>query len=142
MIYLDTSAFVKLYIRESGSESVQRIIEAQDDPLPVWELLEAEFMNALRLKMFWKELDAESVNRLLHLFVRRRRKGFYFLPEIDRAALMADFRTLSAETPRLGCRTLDILHVACALQVEPTLFLTFDQRQRDLARHAGLDVGP
>ena len=142
MIYLDTSALVKLYIREAGSESIQRLVEEQDDPLPIWELQEAELTNALRLKVFWKELESDDVDRLLDLFARRKRKGLYFFPAIDRPALMADFRKLSLATSRLGCRTMDILHVACALQIEPTRFVTFDLRQRELAREAGLQTAP
>ncbi|MBM4156595.1 MAG: type II toxin-antitoxin system VapC family toxin [Lentisphaerae bacterium] len=53
---------------------------------------------------------------------------------------MGAFRDLCQSTPRMGCRTLDILHVACALQLKPTEFLTFDHRQRKLAAHAGLKV--
>ena len=39
-----------------------------------------------------------------------------------------------------GHRTLDIFHVATAMHLRATHFLTFDNRQRDLARHAGLEV--
>lgn len=48
MLYLDTSALLKLYLRESGSEAVQARVAAQDLPLPVWEIQEAELVNALR----------------------------------------------------------------------------------------------
>ncbi len=53
---------------------------------------------------------------------------------------MAEFRRLSANTPRLGCRTLDILHVACACQLKPDRFLSFDTRRIELAKAAGLSV--
>ncbi len=42
MLYLDTSAFLKLYIREAGSEQVQSMVVSQFEPLPVWEILEME----------------------------------------------------------------------------------------------------
>jgi predicted nucleic acid-binding protein len=41
-----------------------------------------------------------------------------------------------------GYRTLDILHVATALQVEADQLLTFDASQSALARAAGLGVAP
>ena len=53
---------------------------------------------------------------------------------------MKTFRLLSAETPRLGCRTMDILHVARAVEIAATSFMTFDGQQRELALHAGLKV--
>lgn len=142
MIYLDTSAFIKLYFREDGSEQVNQLITSQDDPLPVWELQEAELTNAFRLKVFWQELSLADAGKLLDLFNDRKQKGQYYVPELDRVAVMESFRKLSAHTPELGCRTLDILHVACALQLQPTRFASFDQRQRALAQRAGLEVFP
>jgi hypothetical protein len=67
-------------------------------------------------------------------------KGLYYTPEIRRAQLMQAFRRLSALTPELGCRTMDILHVACACQLEPDWFISFDNRQKSLAEQAGLTV--
>jgi len=37
---------------------------------------------------------------------------------------------------------MDIFHVACAVQMAATEFLTFDRRQRLLAAHAGLVATP
>lgn len=139
MIYLDTSAFLKLYLRESGSQEVQDFVAAQDDPLPVWEILEGELTNALRLKVFWEEITKEQADAQIILYRQRKQQGFYHVPEIDRGALMDAFRILSQETPRLGCRTLDILHVACASLLKPQAFITFDDRQRVLAEHADLE---
>jgi len=142
MLYLDTSAFLKLYIRESGSEIVQDIVTGQSDPLPTGEILEMELLNAFRLKVFWNELAGEEAVRLAGLFGRRKTRGLYFVPDLNRAALMADFRDLSLHTAELGCRTLDILHVACARQLEPASFVSFDQRQRSLASAVGIHVLP
>jgi predicted nucleic acid-binding protein len=142
VIYLDTSAFLKLYIREAGSEFVQEIVTSQDDPLPVWDLLQAEVINALRLKVFWQDIRVDEANRLIKLFDERLQRGQYFVPEVDRHVLLSDSRSLGEHTPQTGCRTMDILHVACALQTRPVHFLSFDGRQRDLATLAGLAVLP
>jgi predicted nucleic acid-binding protein len=40
--------------------------------------------------------------------------------------------------PKLGTRTLDSLHVACALELKAERFWTFDERQGKLAKAAGL----
>ena len=101
MIYLDTSALLKLYIREEGSEIVQKWIEAQDEPLPVWDFQHMELTNALRLKVFWGDIAAPEADRLIHLFERRLRRGQYFYPDIDRAEINASFQELSRETSRL-----------------------------------------
>jgi predicted nucleic acid-binding protein len=62
MLYLDTSALLKLYIRETGSEAVHSLVVSQDLPLAIWEIQEAEFINALRLKVFWKEITTENAD--------------------------------------------------------------------------------
>lgn len=140
MIYLDTSALVKLYVLEAGSEFVQSCLSEQDDPLPIWELQEAELANALHLKVFrneWTEAEAELQIEHFH---SRKQRGLYVFPEIDRVELIREFHRLSLETPRTGCRTMDIFHVACALQIPSCRFLTFDGRQGKLARMAGLEM--
>ena len=101
MIYLDTSALLKLYIHEAHSEAVQEWVESQDDPLPVWDLQQMELKNALRLKVFWGDLSATQADRLIQLFEQRLRRGQYYYPDIDRAELHAAFHDLSRETMRL-----------------------------------------
>lgn len=142
MIYLDTSAFIKLYFLEQGSEFVQSCVVDQDEPLPVWELLRAEFMNACRLKVFWKDISEPDADRLIASFDDRLKRGQYFVPEIDRSELMEQFRSMSIRTARLGCRTLDILHVACASQLKVDSFVSYDERQRALAKEYGMHILP
>ena len=43
-------------------------------------------------------------------------------------------------TAQGGHRSLDILHVATAIHLGAKEFLTFDERQRTLAQHAGLQL--
>lgn len=142
MIYLDTSAFIKLYFLEEGSDVVQRHVMEQDEPLPFWEILEAEMANACRLKAFWGDITPEQADERIGLMEQRLQRGQYFVPEIDRSALMRAFRILSQHTPKLGCRTMDTLHVACAMQLRVGTFISFDARQCALAAQAGLSVLP
>ena len=142
MIYLDTSAFLKLYVRERVSAVVAERVEAQDEPLPIWDVLEAEFINAFHLKIFREEITPEQAAAQIELFTSRKRRGLYFVPELDRVALMDTFRKMTRRTAELGCRTMDILHVACALQLSVDTFMSFDQRQRALGRAMGLHVLP
>ena len=48
----------------------------------------------------------------------------------------------SAIISYLGCRTLDIIHVAAALVIGAREFVTFDGRQGAMAKQAGLAVKP
>ncbi len=116
------------------------MVSSQSDPLPIWELQEMELTNALRLKIFWGEISPADANRQLELFERRKEKGHYYFPDLDRAAFLTTFQRLSIHTPELGCRTLDIMHVACAVLLEPDLFVSFNAGQRILAARVGLAV--
>jgi hypothetical protein len=42
------------------------------------------------------------------------------------------------ETPAVGCRTLDVLHVAAAKLMSVSEFCSFDTRQSNLASRVGL----
>jgi predicted nucleic acid-binding protein len=42
--------------------------------------------------------------------------------------------------PKLGMRTLDTLHVACAMEVKAERFWTFDQQQEKLAKAQELKI--
>ena len=57
-----------------------------------------------------------------------------------RAALDGAAELSQRHTPELGIRSLDVLHVACALELKLRHFLTFDERQQQLATAAGLKV--
>ena len=140
MIYLDTSALLKLYLREKGSEWGQEQVAAQSDTLPIWELQEAELTNALRLKVFWRDITTAQAEGQLAHFRSRKERGQYVFPHLDRAALMEGFRQLSCHSMKIGTRTLDVMHVACACKIQADTFISFDERQCALAKLAGLKV--
>ena len=57
-----------------------------------------------------------------------------------RATLRMAADVSRAQTASIGCRSLDVLHVATALQLGLRRFVTFDRRQQDLARAVGLTI--
>lgn len=57
-----------------------------------------------------------------------------------RAAINRASELSRRHTPTLGTRSLDVLHVACALELQLRHFLTFDERQRQLAAAVGLKL--
>lgn len=46
----------------------------------------------------------------------------------------------AAHNESIGCRSSDLFHVAAALEWKADQFLTFDERQKKMARAAGLTV--
>jgi predicted nucleic acid-binding protein len=140
VIYLDTSALIKLYLREPDSAAVNAIVVGQDEPLPIWFLHGLELRNAFSIKVFRKELTAAEADGLTELFEARRRSGIYVAPRLEVDELAAAAMAFTAHTRRLGCGSLDILHVAAAKLLAAPRFVTCDERQRQLAVAVGLNV--
>ena len=140
MLYLDTSAFIKLYLVETGSEEVHRLVASQPDPLPLWYLTEVEFSNTVRFKVFLTEMKSAAAEQIISLFLDRKGKGQYFAPALDPVILQELSLRLTMRTPQIGCRALDVLHVAAARLCEADLFVTADKRQAKLAETEGLSA--
>lgn len=137
MIYLDTSAFIKLYLHEVGSAEVHALVISQQEPLPVWPFMELEFLNALRFKVFLCEMSTDDVQHIISLYHDRKRGGQYFAPHLDPIALHELSLQMTERTPIIGCRALDILHVAAARLCDASAFVTADKRQAALAEVEG-----
>ena len=140
MIYLDTSAFAKLHVAESDSLRIVELVQRQSDPLPLTDIQEAELINAIYLKVFWKLVRSREAATQIDAIRKNKKSGLYYTPDINRNSVLMTFLDLAVHTQTIGSRTLDILHVAYAVQLQPDIFVTFDDRQRKLARKAGLHV--
>jgi predicted nucleic acid-binding protein len=109
-------------------------------PILLTPLGELEFTNAISLRLFRREAQASKIKAAQSLLRTDLAEGILQLKPLtthvlDRAKQMARRRT-----PQLGARTLDILHVASALELQADTFYTFDQKQERLARAEGLIV--
>jgi hypothetical protein len=77
---------------------------------------------------------------LITLYLERKRLGHYHTPYLDPMQLSELAFQLTRRTPTLGCRSLDVLHVAAARLLDAKVFLTADRRQASLAEGEGLAV--
>jgi len=98
----------------------------------------AEWAHAIAQHVFRKELTPSEAQKMHLHFESDRSTGRWLatsLPEhaFDRCADLA-----RRHGSRLGMRTLDSLHVACALELKAARFWTFDERQAKLAKAEGL----
>ncbi len=119
---------------------MNELIVANSEPLVIWDLHRIEFHNALRLKVFRNELESEDADSLIRFFQTRNRDGIYYTPSMDRKDHVDLCLELTALSMEIGCRSLDIMHVAAARLFVADKFLTFDERQAVLAENAGLSV--
>jgi predicted nucleic acid-binding protein len=141
--YFDSAIIVKLYVSEATSPAAIFLVAACIPPycLTHWQALEVR--NAIRLKAFRKEMTALEMNRSIAAFEQDIAIGRWQHPAYFAAAIEQKAEQLSANhSAVLGCRTLDIIHVAAAIVIGTQQFVTFDGRQAAMARQAGLTVKP
>jgi predicted nucleic acid-binding protein len=141
--YFDTAIIIKLYVQEATSTDAIRLANECLSPylLTPWQEIEAR--TALRLKAFRKEISIAEMQASLAAFEEDIQSGRWEKPEYSEAAVWRFARELSDNhAMKIGCRTLDILHVAAALCLGMETFVTFDERQRALAKLKGLTVKP
>ncbi len=134
MLYVDTSAVVKLYVHEDYSRKVSDWLKDNDAAIPWTALHELEFTNAMHLKEFRGEITAGESRLIKANFTAHEQRGVYYNPELDWADTFGRAVDLSTKhTIKTGSRSLDILHVAAASLLNADRFLTFDERQSKLA---------
>lgn len=141
--YADSALLVKLYVLEPNSAEVSRLIRGCTGPVAFTRIHELEVRTALRARRFRREITpvqfAEAVAQLEDDLSGHR----WWIPEValEQIFLRAEALT-AAHVEVTGCRTLDLLHVAGALELEAGEFLSLDRRQREVALSAGLNVRP
>jgi hypothetical protein len=137
--YADTSFLFSLYAADSNSIKADAWRQANPAPLPFTAFHRLELRNALSLALFqqrltppevqaaWQEVENDCASGLL---VARGGLWHRVVAEAEASALN--------DTPVVGCRTLDVLHVAAAKLMGVSEFCTFDTRQSSLASRVGL----
>ena len=138
--YADTSFLVSLYAPDANSDvAIARMREAEL-PILLTPLTELELVNAMSLRLFRQDLRSSEVKAAQSLIRRDLTEGVLQLKPLPLGVFDRAKRLSLHRTPQLGTRTLDILHVASALELRADTFYTFDHSQEALARAEGLIV--
>ena len=141
--YFDSAIIVKLYVQEDTSPDAIRLVGTYVAPYALTQWQELEVKNAIRLKAFRAEITAAEMKQSISAFNQDIAAGRWRRPVSTAATVEQKADELSAgHSATLGCRTLDIIHVAAALVLGIKEFVTFDMRQGALAKKVGLMVKP
>jgi predicted nucleic acid-binding protein len=141
--YIDTGILVKTYVKEATSPQAIAIVLRTVAPLPLTHFQELEIRNAIRLKHSRGEISEPVMRTALRDFQADIDEGRFMRPPCELAAVFRRAETLSAaHTVATKCRSLDLLHVAAALEIGSREFASFDERQRAVARKSGLAIIP
>jgi uncharacterized protein len=130
MLFLDTSALIKRYVDEDGTELVLRRMD-EDREWVVSDVALTEARISLCRLGFATDPPADAWRRLRE--------------DCDRCLVVPLDAACLERGAEVGCqydvRTLDALHLAAADRLpRPLVLLTFDRRQADAARSMDLIV--
>jgi len=143
--YFDSSAIVASYVPEPGSRKARKALLAVVSA-PFTPLLDLEVRTALRRMAGSGRLTSSESASVLSLVDDDVAAGRLWKAPLDLHATVARAESLSARhAQRFLSRSLDMLHVAAALELGCTRFVTLDSRQARLAAAAGLasdDLAP
>jgi len=134
-VYLDTSVFLKLFIKEKGSERVRKIVK--ENHILSSSMLMVESFSALARRRQAGDIEEAAFDRIL----KRLKDG---LPAVETIRMTEDVLELAGEiTLRSSARTMDAVHIASARLFQDgagiaTTFITADKKQHDAALGEGL----
>lgn len=141
--YIDTALFVKAFVYETDSAATITILERLGEPFAYSHLHEVEIPNAIRLKRFRCEITKAQETSAIRHFKTDVDAGRFQRITYDLGAVFIRAEQLSAKfSGTLGSRSLDLWHVAAALEGGCTSFASYDVRQRKAAAQCGLNLIP
>ena len=130
-VFFDSSAFAKRFIEESGSQEIENICQKTSE-LGLSIICYPEIVSALN-----RRLREKSITKSDYLLAKHRLSEE--LAEIQIINITSEVVALSGillETNIL--RAMDAIHIACAIEWKPDLFVTSDHRQGKAAKKAKL----
>jgi predicted nucleic acid-binding protein len=136
-LYLDTSFLVSLYFNDRNSPTARERIASAP---PVWftPLHNAEWEHVIGQHIFRGELSLSEAQRLNLRLEQHRTEGRWIATPIPENAFEVCAELGRQYASKLWMRTLDTLHIACAIELKAERFWTFDERQAKLAKTQGL----
>ena len=141
MIYADTSFLVSLILSDPNSAMASDMAARASEPIVFNDLLRLEVQNTIRLGISHGGLEEDSASVAADRAKSLEAKGIWKAVELDWSKVFARSRGLSmAWTSPLKLRSLDIIHVASAMELGVRDFWSFDNRQRSLAGEFGMRV--
>ncbi len=141
VLYLDTSALLKAYVREDGTDEIRRLLHPDTGNQPaIVSLTRVEFRAAVRRRAGLGDIDAGLADQVIANFGRDLASVFQTQPVnevvLEKAAEMVD---------RHGLRAYDAMQLGGFLALRATLgekveaaFVCADKELLDAARAEGL----
>ena len=139
IVYADSSFLVSSYTGDAHSTEADNRRTLLPSIL-ITQFVRAEVCTALHQQVFQRRVTLAQANSAWQDFEQDCNNGSLMRIDFPIAALHRTVDLAKLFAPTLGVRTLDSLHVACALELKAERFWTFDERQARLAEAVGLDT--
>jgi predicted nucleic acid-binding protein len=140
--YFDSSALTSLYLEEKPHSSIMRIfIKNYGQPIEINSFQMHEVRNAIRLNIFWKRISEENAQNTFSIIERNMNAGALVKKDFNFSEALQLADSLSQKyTPKFGIRGQDILHISIAKLWKTKQFVTFDEKQAQVAKLEGFNV--
>ena len=142
ILYLDTSALVKLYVSERGSERMTELaLSDASHSLATCAITQVEFHSAIDRRRRGEGLGEDEAERAVGEFTEQFRSAFFVYPVDDRMLELA-----CVMVRRHALRAYDAVHLAACLFLlrlyarDDLTFVSADRRLLTAARSEGLAV--
>jgi predicted nucleic acid-binding protein len=139
MVYADSSFVASTYVNDVHSPEARRRMASRPT---VWltPFNRTELAHALYQQVFRKRISTAEAQLAWIDFQQDCTQGVWSLTDLPERTWQTSIDLAQRYGPTLGVRTLDSLHVACALELKAERFWTFDERQARLAEAVGLNT--
>ncbi len=138
--YADTSLLASLYLNDARAAESVALLRSRS--IPVTVLGRIELFNALQLAVFRCQILAAEAAAVRATVEQDLAGGVLRMTPLPARVFERAEALVASHSAALGARSLDVLHVATALELGANVFLTYVQRQAALARAAGLRLRP
>jgi predicted nucleic acid-binding protein len=140
-VYADSSFLASLYIQDSHLHEARKWL-LQKPQVFLTPLHRAELAHSIYFQVFRQRIRIVEAQLAWEAFENDCSVGLWRKVSLPTEAWDHSADLARKRGPALGIRTLDSLHVACALDLRAQKFWTFDDRQARLAEAVGLDTTP
>lgn len=139
----DSSLIVALYLSEEYSPRADAACASVPPPVILTDWHRVEIANAFQRAVKNGRITAAQAAQLWQDFTSDIAAGRFEIVAVDHVAVLNRTLALTQKhTATLGTRSLDLIHIASALEIGAADFLSFDHRQRQTASAEGLNVIP
>jgi len=138
IIYFDTSALAKWYVKEPESDSVEKYIH-EHGPIDISDLTVVEMRSLLSRHRRERNIDAIIEASLFAAFEEDIRQRFLICHPLPSGITTGAANLISVQTD-IPLRTLDALHLIIAKEIQAEIFATSDRVMAAGAKAMGFSV--